>query len=252
MLGYLNMEIIILAAGHGTRMQHELPKPLVPLHGKPLMSYLLQSIKNSGVCNTPVIVVSKDNRDLIKSHIGDEFRYVIQDQQLGTGHAVQAAYEELKDTTQGVMVLYADHPIVSVETLQKIAQTYQETGAMLTMATTTIPDFDGWRAGFQSFGRIIRNAAGEIRGNVEAKDATPEQLAIREVNPCYFCFNPTWLWLHLSQLQNNNAQQEYYLTDLVRMAVTEGAKIAGVTIDPKEALGCNTKEQLAVIETVLS
>lgn len=246
------MEIIILAAGHGKRMQHELPKPLVPLHGKPLMSYLLQSIKNSGVCNTPVIVVSNDNRDLIKSHIGDEYRYVIQEEQLGTGHAVQAAQNELIDATDGIMVLYPDMPLVSKETLQKIAQTYQETGAMITMATTVVEDFEGWRAGFKQFSRVLRDENGKLIGNVEAKDATPEQLEIREVNPCYFCFNPAWLWKHLERLENNNAQKEYYLTDLIKMAVQEGIPIAHIVIDSKEALGCNTKEQLAVIETVLS
>ena len=242
------MQIVILAAGHGTRMKHELPKPLVPLSGKPIIAHLLESIEESGVCERPTIVVAPNNVELFKKTLGEEkYDYVIQEEQLGTGYAVLTAKDNLMDKPGHVMVLYGDHPLVSAETLKKIHSECNGNNA-LTLATAMIPDFEEWRAGFYNFGRIVRDEHGNVERIVEKKDSTDEELRIKEVNPAYFCFEPQWLWEHLDKLDNNNAQGEYYLTDLVQMAVTEGAKIKTVQIDPKEALGINTQEQLKLCE----
>lgn len=244
------MNIVILAAGHGTRMEHELPKPLVPLCGKPIISYLLDNIKKSGLCDNPILVVSPTNVDLFKETIGNDYTYVLQDKQLGTGHAVRVAEEKIDGDDSPIMVLYGDHPWVSAESLQAVYDRLTSNGAVMTMATTVVPDFDDWRAGFYSFGRIIRDddRNGYVAKIVEKKDATPEQLDIKEVNPAYMCFKSSWLWNHLAKLNNNNAQEEYYLTDLVKMAVDANETIYTVQIDPKEALGINTKDQLALCE----
>lgn len=242
-------EIVILAGGLGKRMQTELPKVLNELHGKPLVRHVLDAVVASGVCDTPVIVVGK-KRELVIEALGPAYRYAVQDEQLGTGHAVSVAKELLVGSTLPVIVLYGDMPYISAETIRMLAERHAEANAKLTMATVTVPDFDTWRAGFYDFGRIVRDAEGKIVRSVEKKDATPEELAITEVNPCYFCFDSAWLWEHLSQLGNANAQGEYYLTDLVKMAVAEAVPLASISIDPKEALGVNTREHLELLHTI--
>lgn len=244
------VNIIILAAGHGTRMNHQLPKPLVPLCGKPMIQYLLDSINESGVCNNPIIVVSPTNIEVFKEILGENHHYVLQDKQLGTGHATSAAKNALQGNMAPILVLTGDMPFVSVETLHAIEKESKETGATLTMATTVVEDFKDWRQGFEGFSRVLRDDAGKLTRTVEKKDATEEQLLIKEVNPAYLCFKAEWLWEHLPKLQNNNAQEEYYLTDLIQMAASEG-NVATVQIDPMEALGINTQEHLALCEEVV-
>lgn len=238
---------IILAGGKGTRMDSDLPKVLVPLVNKPLISYLLEGVDQARFSTTPVIVVGYQ-ADSVKEALGDNYTYVFQEQQLGTGHAVQVAQSELKHKAKTIMVLYGDHPFLRAETLQEIALTHVQSGEVLTIATTVVSDFNDWREGFYSFGRIIRNNEGNIDRIVEKKDASKEELEIQEVNPAYFCIDAEWLWKSLTNLRNDNAQGEYYLTDLVHMAIEEGRRIASVSIDPVEALGVNTKEQLALVE----
>lgn len=247
------MNIIILAAGHGTRMQHELPKPLVPLAGKPIISYLLENIKQSGLCDDPVIVVSPTNVEVFKEHLGTGYRFALQDKQLGTGHAVRACESLLKDSHDPVMVLYGDHPWVSGATLRAVFDRLTSNGAVMTMATAIVPDFEDWRAAFTGFGRIVRdkNRHDYVAKIVEKKDASPEELEIKEVNPAYMCFKSDWLWSHLEKLNNKNAQEEYYLTDLVQMAVDEKETIYTVQIDPQEALGINTQDQLQLCEELI-
>lgn len=244
-------QIIILAAGHGTRMQHELPKPLVPLCGKPMIQYLLDAIAESGVCDDPIIVVSPTNIDVFMEMLGEDHRYTLQDKQLGTGHATMVAREALIGDENPIMVLYGDMPFVSTETIRAISERANETKATLTMATTVLSDFDDWRNAFYGFSRVLRDEEGKLLRTVEKKDATDEQLLVTEVNPAYLCFQSDWLWSHLSLLKNDNAQEEYYLTDLIRMAVEEGDDVATVQIDPKEALGINTPEHLKMCEEVV-
>jgi bifunctional UDP-N-acetylglucosamine pyrophosphorylase/glucosamine-1-phosphate N-acetyltransferase len=187
---------------------------------------------------------------MVIEELGGGYQYAIQEEQLGTGHAVLCAEEILKNNHVPVMVLYGDMPYISAETIANIAKTHVEENAILTMATVTVVDFDEWRAGFFDFSRIIRDENGKVVRTVEKKDATEAELQIREVNPCYFCFDSTWLWTQLRMIGNSNAQHEYYLTDLVKIAVESGVKIATVSIDPKEALGVNTKEHLALLHSL--
>lgn len=244
------MQVIIMAAGYGKRMGHELPKPLVPLCGKAIISYLLESIAESGVCDNPIIVVSPTNIDVFKEHLGEQYTYALQSEQLGTAHAVMVTEELLTDNTEPILILNGDHPWVSAETIKSIAAKAPTVESPLTMATTVVPNYDGWLGAFYSFGRIIRDQNDNVRDIIEVKDSTEEQQAMREVNPQYLCFEPSWLWEHLKLVKNENAQGEYYLTSLIPMLFNEGFTIKTVQIDPKEALGINTKEHLALCEEV--
>jgi bifunctional UDP-N-acetylglucosamine pyrophosphorylase / glucosamine-1-phosphate N-acetyltransferase len=241
-------QIIILAAGHGKRMQSELPKALTPLNGKPFIVHLLHSIKESGVCDNPIIVIGQKG-DQVKETLGQDYTYAVQNEQLGTGHAVMMAEDMAKDS-ENILVLYADHPLISKETIQNILNSHENEDATVTMATAVVPDFDDWRQAFVSFGRFVRDENNNILKIVEVKDATDDEKDIKEVNPAYMCFKASWMWKHLHALKNENAQAEYYLTDLIAMAFDEKEKIATIAIDPKEALGVNTKEQLELIQKI--
>lgn len=244
--GYMNTQIIILAAGHGKRMQSELPKALTPLHGKPFIQHVIDAIVSSGFCDNPIIVIGQKG-DQVRSQLGSSYSYAVQAEQLGTGHAVMIAEGVSKDADT-IVVLYADHPLVSADTIKNLINTHKEKNATLTMATANVPDFNDWRSAFLAFGKLVRDENGKITKIVEVNDATKEELEIKEVNPAYMCFDAKWMWEHLHMLKNENAQSEYYLTGLVGMAFDENQKVETISIDPREALGVNTREQLELIE----
>ncbi len=243
------VQIVILAAGHGKRMQSDIPKVLQPLKGKTLIGHLLESVEASGVCETPVIVVGQ-KKEMVMKALGEKYIYVIQDEQLGTGHAVLSTEKILKDNADNILVLYGDQPYTSVETIKKMAETHLSEGNEMTMATVPLPDFNDWRKCFVGFSRVLRDESGKILRTVEVKDATDEQKNITEVNPCYLVFKAKWLWPNLHKIRNENNQSEYYLTDLIGAACSEGVKIGSVAIDPKEALGVNTRENLELLENL--
>jgi bifunctional UDP-N-acetylglucosamine pyrophosphorylase/glucosamine-1-phosphate N-acetyltransferase len=160
------------------------------------------------------------------------------------------AKEALIAKVQNVIVLYGDMPFITSDSLKKLIKRHEERGNTLTMMTVTVTDFADWRAGLYDYGRVVRGANGHILRTVEKKDASPEELEIKELNPCYCCFKSEWLWENLAKLRNANAQKEYYLTDLVRFAVEQGEKISAIDINPKEAIGVNTLEQLQNAEGI--
>jgi len=156
----------------------------------------------------------------------------------------------LKGKVNNVVVLYGDMPFIRPQSIKNLLEEHQKKNNILTMTTVKVEDFSGWRAQFADFGRIIRNEKGEINKIVEKKDATPQHLDIKEVNSAVFCFQADWLWTNLKNLKNINAQGEYYLTDLVEMAIKQGANISSVSLNPREAVGINTKEHLNMIENL--
>lgn len=242
------IKVIILAAGQGKRMKSDLPKVLIPLRGKPLIAHVLDAVKKSGVCEKPMLVVGQ-KRELVMKTLGDNYEYVIQEEQKGTGHAVMVAQRAIENNINYVVVLYGDHPFISSETIKKLVEKSFDSRAKITMATVKLPDFKDWRAVFyNNFSRIMRDDNGNITKDIQIQDTNEMEKEIKEVNPCYFSFEAKWLWKNLKTLGTDNAQKEYYLTDLVKIAMKENTKIESIQIGPHEALGVNSKEELEMLE----
>ncbi len=242
--------VVILAAGKGKRMQSDKLKVMHELNGKPLIDYVIDAVEKSEIDGKPVVVVCAED-PAVQDFLGTRAEYVIQKERLGTGHAVSIAEEKLKGGVDTIVVLYGDMPFIKPESISKLVERHLERGNKITLMTAKVEDFNDWRAVLCDYGRIVRGGEGNhIVKIVEKKDATPEELEIREINPAFFCFNAEWLWKNLKLLKNNNAQDEYYLTDLVGLAFQEGQKLSSVDIDPKEAIGINTKEQLEKAQTI--
>lgn len=245
-----SIRVVILAAGKGKRMNSDKAKVLLPLRGMPMIKRLLDAVDKSQLTKPAVIVVGF-GADLVQQTLGQNYQYVFQKEQLGTGHAVLTAEVVLRGQAEHIMVLYGDHPLVDTETINQLAQAHLVGQSILTMGTVTVPDFSEWRKIFLDYGRIIRSKSGDIRQIIEAKDATDDQKAITEVNPSYFCFESEWLWENLKKISNNNSQGEYYLTDLPLLAKAAGHRITSANIKPQAGLGANTLEQLALLEKFL-
>lgn len=245
------VKILVLAGGLGKRMNNpELPKVLIELKNRPLISYLLDAVKKSEIDFKPTIIVG-NRAELVKNALGQNYEYVYQSEQLGTGHAVMCAKDQTKEQAENVLILYGDQPLLTSETLKNLVNSHLNKNAVITMGTVLVDDFNEWRAGFYDFGRIVRDQVSTVIGIVEKKDATTEQLAIKELNPSYFCFQASWLWENLKNIDNNNSQKEYYLTDLIKLAFKQNIKINTVNIKPKEAVGINNEEQLKLVEELM-
>lgn len=246
------VKILILAGGKGNRMRSDTPKALLKVHGEPIIKRLISSVKASGADNRPSIVVGY-GKEVVMKEVGDGYDFIVQNEQLGTGHAVMVAQGALENKAENIVVLYSDHPLVSPETIRKLVDKHIASGAKITLATVKLGDFADWRKIFYTnFSRIIRDDDGNIIKDVQFKDASEEEKKITEVNPCYFCFEARFLWTKLKTLSNNNAQKEYYLTDLIRLAIDEGEKIESININGEEALGVNSREELEILEKLTS
>lgn len=241
-------KIIILAAGKGTRMNSSLPKVLVPVRGKPMIERLLEAIAGSGVDPRPVVIVSPDNKEQIRAALeGFDAEFVVQEQQLGTGHAVACARTALSGSRERIMVFNGDHPFISSET---IAQLDKGAKGAITLLTVNLDDFEDWRNNFYHWGRIIREG-GKISSIREFKDASEEIKKITEVNPAMYSFDSRWLWENIEKIDTNNNQKEFYLTDLIHLATASGGeKIFSISIEPREAMGINSLEELKIAEQI--
>ena len=235
-----NTELIILAAGKGTRMNSELPKCLVSINGVPMINRLLSNVAKRFV-NRPIIVVGHKSEE-VRNHLGDSVRYVDQTEQKGTAHATIAALGDILPTTENVVVLYSDHPFVSEKTVNSLKEGLKK--APLVLATAGVEDFDSWRSILIHYGRVVRGSEGGISGIVEYKDASEEQRLITSVNVGCYAFSVEWARKALQRIKSENVQGEFYLTDIIKIARDEGVEIVEVKIDPKEAIGINRKEDL--------
>lgn len=233
---------IILAAGQGTRMHSELPKVLHSLAGRPMIYYSIQAAEEA-TGSKPVLVIGH-GAERIRQSVGEAVSYVMQSPQLGTGHAVQQAEPILKGQADLILVTLADMPLISAATLKSIIDLQAEHEGPMSMATITVDDPRG-------FGRIIRNAQGEVTGIVEEAQATDDQLAIRELNASIYCFQADWLWQALSRV-SLSPKGEYYLTDVVSLAVGDGLTVRTLQLENSaEAIGINTRVHLAEAERLL-
>ncbi len=246
------IKTLILGAGRGTRMASDRPKVLLPIADKPMIMHLAEAVQKTGIDSRPVIVISNATKNVRDALGRENYDYVFQDKQLGTGHATLCAEKMLRGNADMIFVLYGDHPCVRPQTIQKMLDVYEKEHSEIVMATTTVKDFEGWRKPLFDFGRIVRNAKGGIEEIVEMKDASKSQLAIRELNPAFFCFKAEWMWDNLKKIDNQNTQKEYYLTDLVRIAIREGKRVSTVDVNPIETLGVNTPEHLELVRKLFS
>ncbi len=237
-----NLAVIILAAGQGTRMRSSLPKVLHPVAGKPMIRYAVDNA--IALTNRPPVVVVGVNGDAVRAELGDSVSYVVQPQALGTGHAVAQTRHVLEGQVQSVLVCYADMPLLRVETLRRLVQLQAANAGPLTILTVVSEDSMG-------FGRVVRDEDGRVQQVVEEKVASPEQLRIQELNAGVYCFRESWLWERLAQLPLSSAG-EYYLTDLVGIAVAEGHQVVTHTIqDVGEVQGINNRIHLARAEALM-
>lgn len=243
-------KIIILAAGKGTRMQSDLPKVLVELEGKAIIKYLLEAVVTSKIDEKPLLIVSPDNQAVIKKELKDfNLDYVIQKEALGTGHAVLCALNHLSPEVDKVVVLYGDHPFLKAETIIKLANLKTDSMAIM---PTIMPDFESWRKNTYYWGRIITNNLGEVERIVEYKDASDEEREIKKVNPGFMSFNRMWLENNIKLLKNNNQAKEFYLTDMVKIAFDNNDKVRTLGLDPQEAIGINSPEELEKAKLLLN
>jgi len=246
-----NLQIVVIAGGKGKRMGGDEPKALAKLDGKPFLRYILDTIKELHLPIKPVVVVGYQKAKVIQA-IGDDCIYAVQEEQLGTGHAVLSSKPEVNPSCKTIFILSVDQPLVSKETIEKIINTHEEKEATVTLGTIVFPDFKDWRSGMQKLGRIIRNKDNSVERIIENKDATEDERKITEINPALYVFNSNWLWSNINRLENDNTQQEYYLTDLIKIAFSDGERVEAVPVtNILEGLQPNTKEELQTLEEVI-
>lgn len=242
-----DLEILILAAGKGSRMNHpELPKPLVPLRGKPLLSYLLDKLSEY---KDKILIVVGFAKEKVIDFAGSDYKYVFQDEQNGTAHAVMCAKDYVK--AKHLMVLLGDMPFIKKESIDALIAKHMSESAKITMFTVTVPSFEGKYSAFHGFGRVIRDEAGELIGIKEVSDSNEEEQKITELNPSTYVFDTDFLWQHISEISNNNIKGEYYLTGIVEVAMKHNVEIHSVPLTPDEAFGTNTPDELQIAETLI-
>lgn len=231
----MDITAVILAAGKSTRMKSALPKAVHPICGRPMTRYVVDACRGAGI--EKVIVVVGYCADEVKSALGSDVIYAVQEEQLGTGHAAAQAMS-LVETAQ-VVILPGDSPLVRPETIKNVIRVHDESGAAATLLTAVLEDPG-------SYGRIVRGSDGEVERIVEAKDASPEILDIKEVATSAYCFDTELLRQSLAEIRSDNAQGEYYLTDTIGILRSRGCRIgAFVAEDWRETIGINTRVELA-------
>jgi bifunctional UDP-N-acetylglucosamine pyrophosphorylase/glucosamine-1-phosphate N-acetyltransferase len=235
------VSVVILAAGQGKRMNSALPKVLQPLAGRPLLRHVLDAARE--LEPAAIHIVYGHGGDAVKAAFEDaaDLRWVLQAVQLGTGHAVAQALPAIPDDHQ-VLVLLGDVPLVRARTLQRLAA--PAAGGELALLTAVVDDPTG-------YGRVVRNELGQVARIVEEKDAGDHERRINEVNTGLIALNAGLLRRYLASLDNDNAQGEFYLTDVIALAAADGIRVQGIVIDePTEVLGINDRVQLAFAERI--
>lgn len=235
---------LVLAAGKGTRMHSDLPKVLHPICGRPMLSYLLATLGELGLARVLVVVGHQAER-IKKEFSGVRVQWVLQSEQLGTAHAVMCALPHLSGFRGNVLICCGDTPLLSPATLRTFIRTHVATARDLSVLSAILQESG-------SYGRILRDTQGRVQGIVEAGDASKEELDIAEVNSGIYCASAELLQTLIPLIDRDNVQGEYYLTDMLKMAVGRGFKVEALpALDAIEVLGVNTREELAAAALIL-
>ena len=238
-----NTYAVVLAAGQGTRMKSSLYKVLHPVCGKPMVEHVIDHILGLGA--DKVVTIVGHGAELVEETLGEKSEYVLQEQQLGTAHAVQQADKLIGHLEGTTIVVCGDTPLIRSETMEALIAHHNETGAKATILTAKADDPTG-------YGRIIRGQDGQVLRNVEQKDATPEEQKVVEINTGTYCFDNRLLFETLKKVKNDNVQGEYYLPDVVGILQSEGAIVSAyMTDDFSETLGINDRVILSEAEGVM-
>ncbi len=238
---FSNLAVIILAAGKGTRMHSDRAKVLHEIMGRPMIDYVVVAAK---AIASQVVVVVGHQADQVRQRIAADaaVRFALQARQLGTGHAVQCALTSLDPAVSEVVILCGDTPLIRSETLRNMVKDHRSRGAGLSILAMEMENPQG-------YGRVLTGAHGDVEGIVEEADASVAQKRIRMVNTGIYCVQRAWLASSIAQLRADNAQGEFYLTDILGIAFQEGLKTnAWVGPDSLEFMGVNTAEQLSAAE----
>ncbi|WP_026908533.1 bifunctional UDP-N-acetylglucosamine diphosphorylase/glucosamine-1-phosphate N-acetyltransferase GlmU [Paucisalibacillus globulus] len=234
---------IILAAGQGTRMKSKLYKVLHPVLDKPMVQHVLEQVSAVGL--EDVVTVVGFGSDKVKEHLGDHTKFVLQEEQLGTGHAVIQAEELMKDKKGTTIVVCGDTPLITEETFRKLFDHHEKEGSKATILTAKAPNPFG-------YGRVIRNEQSEVERIVEHKDATSDELLVDEINTGTYCFDNESLFEALKEVSNDNAQGEYYLPDVIEILKNKSEKVSAfLTPNFDETLGVNDRVALAQAEKTM-
>jgi bifunctional UDP-N-acetylglucosamine pyrophosphorylase / glucosamine-1-phosphate N-acetyltransferase len=243
----MSLAVVLLAAGQGTRMLSKKQKILHQVGGKPMLLHIFEAAESVATFS-PVVVVAPEAAD-VRRLLGERATYVTQAKPLGTGHAAMMAAPLLQGQSDQVIITYGDMPLLRAETLARLAGAQVAVGAAV--ALLSVMGEPG-----SSFGRVVRGTDGSIHEILEVAEAkkrpnTAELLALTELNAGVYCFDAAWLWQTLPHLPLRQARsgQEYYLTDMIELAVQEGRRVeAMVTADPDECLGAGTRAELVAVE----
>jgi len=238
-----NTYAVVLAAGQGTRMKSDLYKVLHPVCGKPMVEHVIDHIRGLGISR--IVTIVGHGAEMVEETLGEKSEYALQQEQLGTAHAVQQAERLIGDLDGTTLVVCGDTPLIRSETMEALIAHHKATGAKATILTAYADDPTG-------YGRIIRGESGQVLRNVEQKDATPEEQQVTEINTGTYCFDNRTLFETLKKVNNNNTQGEYYLPDVVGILQSENALVSAyVTGDFSETLGINDRVVLAEAEHVM-
>lgn len=238
-----NTYAVVLAAGQGTRMKSDLYKVLHPVCGKSMVAHVIDNIINIGA--TRIVTIVGHGAEKVTSTLGEKSEYALQEEQLGTAHAVQQAEKLLGDLDGTTIVVCGDTPLIRSETMKSLITHHNVIGAKATILTAIADDPTG-------YGRIIRGAENQVLRNVEHKDSTPDELEVKEINTGTYCFSNRVLFETLKKVKNDNAQGEYYLPDVIGILQAEGSLVSAYIVDDfSETLGINDRVVLSQAEAVM-
>lgn len=239
----MNYSAIILAAGKGVRMRSQIPKVVHRVAGRPMVWYVVNAVREAGIEDITLVV--GHGREMVEEALaGENLHFVVQEQQLGTGHALMQARDSV-DPSSTLIVLAGDTPLLEAASVKKLLDYHQQQGAEATVLSAVLPDPYG-------YGRIIRQADGGLERIVEEKDASPEEKKIAEINTGMYCFQASSVFAALAQINTANAQGEYYLTDVLPILKQGGHKVAVLAIEETDQIhGINDRVQLSRAEHII-